>query len=186
MSPIPLLVMRDASVVGNYSVTQPVWFEAPSRPRCFEAPSPRQSPRDGWLSPSNKDFAQLTNWEVPLDVNANAMKEGIFTIGGHKINSALDAHILLEADAKKHAQPWQPGGPTADRRSSAAAALLRCTASNNFGHACTVWCFHVSVEVCASHLAVQPILIVDRSATPVVVPQGRLHKTTPTCIRLPM
>ena len=112
------------------------------------------------------------DWEVPLDVNANAMKEGIFTIGGHKINSALDAHILLEADAKKLAQPWQPGGPTVDRRSSAAAALLRCTASNNFGHACTVWCFHVSVEVCASHLAVQPILIVDRSATP-VQPQGR-------------
>lgn len=73
------------------------------------------------------------DWEIPLETSADSTKTGIFTIAGHKIDPALDAKVLLEGCRTKETQPWQPAGPSADHKSSAASALLRCTAPSNFG-----------------------------------------------------
>lgn len=61
---------------------------------------------------------------LPLDVSLHSVGEGVFTPGGHKVHASIDSKSLLVSEQETRPVPWQPSGPTADHRQTAAAALL--------------------------------------------------------------
>ncbi len=74
---------------------------------------------------------------LPLELSVGRVKEGIFTPAGHIVHQSVNAKELLEPERTRRI-PWQPAGPLADRKASAAAALLRCLSPSDFRLECVL------------------------------------------------
>jgi hypothetical protein len=68
---------------------------------------------------------------LPLEISAVKIGEGMFVPAGHKIHASVESKDLL-VPAQERTRPWQPAGPLAERRSSAAAGLLTVESNHAF------------------------------------------------------
>ena len=81
-----------------------------------------------------------SDFEHPLEVSVKKIGEGIFTPAGHKVHESIDSMSLLLPESKRP-NPWQPAGQIAERKSVAAAALLRQDRASDFRQLETrSWC----------------------------------------------